>query len=82
MMLVNIAPIWDINEPAHTKPAIRHMWLAKSPINLLIQNMAKLHVHSSLNSLEAVEDICDQRNWSDSVNAQAELSSIVTQVLV
>ena len=62
--------------PAHeTKTKIRPVWPATTQLGLYLHQIWQVLVHSSLNSIEAVEGTCDQRRlWSDCADAQADLS--------
>ena len=57
--------LWLVSQRA-IKPRIRPLWLAKTQVSLYTHIMARIHVHPSLDSPEAVEATCDQwKLWSD-----------------
>ena len=71
------------NEPAHKSYDKTCVTSKDSDQPVHPPSMARVLVYPSLDSLEAVESTCNQgRLRSDCVDTQADLSSLVAQVLL
>ena len=58
-----------------TKPTIKPVWPTKTDEPVYPPSMARVLIYPSLDNLEAVEGMCDQRRlWSECADAQADLS--------
>ena len=78
------ATLSKLSEPAHDKTYGKTCVTSKdSDQPVYPTNMATVLVQPSLDSREVVEDTChQQRLWSDCADMQADLSSLVAQVLL